>query len=123
MCQLELFDGDFALIQPSTNFRFIGTFQPQFHRFFDHFFSVFWCFALTDDPEVRQFATYQPSSPGSITAVSFGRFIMSTLSHATVLANGGEAFRKQSNFQSSERFCEQFGYGLRTSEARNKSEC
>jgi len=51
MCQLELFDGDFALVQPSTNFRFIGTFQPQLHRFFDHFFSVFWCLALTDDPE------------------------------------------------------------------------
>jgi hypothetical protein len=37
----KLFDRDFTLLQSTTNLIFIGTFQPQLDRFFDHCFRVF----------------------------------------------------------------------------------
>ena len=53
MRHFESFYGNFAFLQPPTNLRFIGALKPKFDRFLDHFFSVFRCFALTDDAELR----------------------------------------------------------------------
>src|SRR5436190_23568390 len=51
MRYFELFDSNFAFVQPATNLRLIRTLQPQFDCFFDHFFRVLRRFALTDDAE------------------------------------------------------------------------
>jgi len=40
MRYFELFDSNLTLLQSATNLRFVGTFQPQFNRFFDHRFRV-----------------------------------------------------------------------------------
>ena len=85
MRHFKFFDGNFAFVQPATNLRLIGALQPQFDCFFDHFFRVLRRFTLTDDAEFGQFATYQPSSPGSITAVSFGSFIIKSLPRSASL--------------------------------------
>jgi hypothetical protein len=49
MRYFELFDSNLTLLQSATNLRFVGTFQPQFNRFFDHRFRAFRRFALADD--------------------------------------------------------------------------
>ena len=48
----KLFDRNFALLQSTTNLIFIGAFQPQLNRFFDHRFRVFRCFSLADDAQL-----------------------------------------------------------------------
>ena len=48
----KLFDRNFALLQSTTNLLFIGAFQPQLNRFFDHRFRVFRCFSLADDAQL-----------------------------------------------------------------------
>jgi hypothetical protein len=53
MRYFELFDSNLTLLQSATNLRFVGTFQPQFNRFFDHRFRAFRRFALADDAKFR----------------------------------------------------------------------
>ncbi len=51
MRHFKLFNSNFAFVQPATNLRFIGTLEPEFDRFLDHFFGVLRRFTLTDDAE------------------------------------------------------------------------
>jgi len=49
MRHFKLFDSNFSFVQPPTNLRFVGAFQPKFDCFLNHLFRVLRRFALTDD--------------------------------------------------------------------------
>lgn len=51
MRHFQLFNGNFAFVQPATNLRLIRALQPQFDCFFDHCFRVLGRFTLTHDAE------------------------------------------------------------------------
>jgi hypothetical protein len=51
MRYFELFDGNFAFVQPPTNLRFVGALQPKFDCFLNHLFRVLRRFTLTHDAE------------------------------------------------------------------------
>jgi hypothetical protein len=45
MRHFKLFDSNFSFVQPATNLRFVGAFQPKFDCFLNHLFRVLRRFA------------------------------------------------------------------------------
>ena len=70
----KLFDRNFALLQSTTNLIFIGAFQPQLNRFFDHRFRVFRCFSLADDAQLGTVCNIPTVLPRFDNSGEFGKF-------------------------------------------------
>ena len=87
----KLFDRNFALLRSTTNLIFIGAFQPQLNRFFDHRFRVFRCFSLADDAQlgtVCNIPTVLPKFDNS--GESLGSFTSKKVRYSALCANSAK---------------------------------
>ena len=74
MRHFEFFDRDLTLPQSATNLRFVGAFQPQFNRFFNHRFGLLRGFTLTDNAKLGTIGDVPSIVSGLDHSRKFGKF-------------------------------------------------